>query len=269
MDWNGELIAASQKGDTEEIKLLIEKGVDVNEKEKKGDEGTALIWAVYRGHTETAELLIEKGADVEARDKNGLTALILAAGDGQTETVNFLIENGADVNAKDIYGWTALMWTAKGGNTKTAEFLIEKGADINAKDNAGWTALMFATVNGNIDIVELLIKKGANVVYVYKNNNARETINQLAREKPEIFTEEQRFIFEMYSNPENIPQDKKKKVIKVLREFQKKGLLSKEESLDLFSNLQKTWNKNMSIKIDGKIRKPGKSDKKNLRKVIN
>ena len=66
MDLNEELLETAEEGDTEEVKLLIEKGADVDAKDWKGR--TALMGAALKGHTETVKLLIEKGADVNARD---------------------------------------------------------------------------------------------------------------------------------------------------------------------------------------------------------
>ncbi len=269
MELNEELLEAALNGDMVKVELLIEKGVDINAKDDSG--WTALIHAARHGHTEIAEFLIQKGAEVDAKDINGWTALMYAAYNGHTETVELLIEKGADINAKNIYELTALMWAAMEGHIKTVKLLLQKGADIDAKTMyTDDTALMGVASNGHTEIAELLIENGANVVYalIHGNNDARETINQIAEEKPELFTKEQKFIFEMYSNPEKIPQDKKKEVIKVLREFQKKGLISKEESLKLFRNLQKEWNKNTNIITNKEMRKPEKTDKRKLRKIV-
>ncbi|MCK4319153.1 ankyrin repeat domain-containing protein [Candidatus Micrarchaeota archaeon] len=265
MDLNEELLRAAKEGDAEAVERLIQEGADINTRDDWGE--TALTHAIENGHTETAKFLIEKGADVNVKDWEGRTALIRAAEKGYTETARFLIEKGADINTKDILGKTALILAAEKGHTETAEFLIEKGADINTKDILGKTALMLAVSKGHTETVEFLIQKGADVVSAYKKYNARETINQLAREKPELFTKEQRFIFEMYSNPKKFPQDKKKEVIKVLRESQKKGIISKIESLKLFTNLQEIWNENTNIKSK-EMRKPlNKPDGNNLKRI--
>jgi ankyrin repeat protein len=66
-------------------------------------------------YSEMVKALIDKGADVNAKDKDGQTALMLAAGGGYTEIVKALIEKGADVNAKNNTGDTALSLAKKGG----------------------------------------------------------------------------------------------------------------------------------------------------------
>lgn len=58
--YNNSLIAASGEGNLETVKLLIEKGADVNVKDKKGN--TPLKNALSHGKTDIAEFLREAGA---------------------------------------------------------------------------------------------------------------------------------------------------------------------------------------------------------------
>jgi len=57
-------------------------------------------------------LLVEKGANVNAKDKYGQTALMKAiianGGPPHADVVRILIEKGADLNTKDVLGITAL-----------------------------------------------------------------------------------------------------------------------------------------------------------------
>jgi hypothetical protein len=53
-------------------------------------------------------LLIERGADVNAKDKDGRTPLHSAAFYGHVEVVRLLLEHGADPNIKNIWGQTAI-----------------------------------------------------------------------------------------------------------------------------------------------------------------
>ena len=152
------LMWASEYGNLEAAKLLIENGADVNAKDKYGD--TALIEA---GHLEVVKLLIENGADVNAKNEDGKTALMRASREGHLEVVKYLIENGADVNAKSNNGWTALMRASYNGHLEVVKYLIENGADVNAKRDSGRTALMSASSEGNIEIVKLLIENGTDV----------------------------------------------------------------------------------------------------------
>ena len=71
---NNALIIASQYGDLEIAKLLIEsKKIKLDLQNKKGN--TALILASFLGYSKIAELLLKAGADRDIKDKAGKTAL--------------------------------------------------------------------------------------------------------------------------------------------------------------------------------------------------
>ncbi len=63
------LYQSVREGDIEKIKLLLDKGINVNTKDKEG--WTPLHWATKNKHTELALLLIKKDAYVTTRDKFG------------------------------------------------------------------------------------------------------------------------------------------------------------------------------------------------------
>ena len=165
----GHLLNASQSGELEEVKRLLNAGAEVNTKDNDGR--TALMAASRYGHTEIAKVLISKGADVNARDMIGYTALTMSCVTGHTEIVKFLISNGADVNAKDdpLLGFTALMDASAFGHTDIVKVLISNGADVNARGNSGWTALMLASDKGYAEIVKILLAKGADVNAEYED----------------------------------------------------------------------------------------------------
>ena len=131
---------------------------DVNAKDSDG--ATPLHEAALNGNTENVKLLLDKGADVNAKDTDGWTPLLLAAANGHTETVKLLIDKGADVNAKTSNGATPLHWAAFEGNTENVKLLIEKGADVNAKGEDGFTPLGAAKAHGHTQIVKFLRQHG-------------------------------------------------------------------------------------------------------------
>ena len=59
---------------------------------------------------EMVKLLIDHGADVNQKNFRGATALMAAAGAGTPALVKYLIEKGADVHARDEEGHTARMY---------------------------------------------------------------------------------------------------------------------------------------------------------------
>lgn len=65
-----------------------------------------LTWAAAVGNTNLVSLLLDKGSDVNARNKDGNTALHTAAFFGRAEVAHLLIIRGADVHAKSPTGDT-------------------------------------------------------------------------------------------------------------------------------------------------------------------
>ena len=197
MLWGGKnkrLIEAAANGDLDEVMELVEKGADVNARDKDGwtplhhaaanghldivkflvengadvdaeanDGSTPLHVAAFFGHLDVVKFLVKNGAYVNAMDNDGQTPLHVAAANGHLNIVKFLVRHGADANAKDRDGSTPLHVAASRGHLDVAKFLVEHGADINAKDKDGWTPLHHAALFGHLDIVKLLIENGADV----------------------------------------------------------------------------------------------------------
>jgi hypothetical protein len=88
------LIMASRNGQIRVVRLLLDRGADVNAREKE-TETTALIAAAQQGHAEVVAVLLEKGADVHAKDKAGKTALSEAKHYKHEHVVKLLQERGA------------------------------------------------------------------------------------------------------------------------------------------------------------------------------
>jgi ankyrin repeat protein len=88
----------------------ILKKIEALSNSKPLDKGfySNLIAAVASGHVPSVKRLINKGVDINERDDDGNTALIWASSLGHTAIVKVLLEKGADVNIKNNYEHTAL-----------------------------------------------------------------------------------------------------------------------------------------------------------------
>jgi ankyrin repeat protein len=69
--------------------------------------GTGFINGYHRQRTpaerlELVKLLVEKGQDVNAADNYGITPLMVAANLGDLEVVKYLVSKGADLSAHDL-----------------------------------------------------------------------------------------------------------------------------------------------------------------------
>jgi hypothetical protein len=98
---------AARTGNMEAIRKYLAMDMDINAPDSEFGV-TLLTWAALFGQTEIIELLIQKGADVNAKNRNGTTPLHGAVFLGQTEAVELLIQKGADANARTNEGATPL-----------------------------------------------------------------------------------------------------------------------------------------------------------------
>ncbi|OAG35173.1 hypothetical protein AYO21_10632 [Fonsecaea monophora] len=121
-----------------------------------------IIWAAKKGHVAMVKLLLERGANVESEDRWGQTPLSLAAGSGHEATVKLLLEHGANIESKDSIR-TPLSFAAGNGHEAIAKLLLERGANVKSEDRWGQTPLSFAAQNGHEAIVKLLLEHGANI----------------------------------------------------------------------------------------------------------
>ena len=143
-------LAAAVKGHIPILSYFIENETPVDSADHDGR--TALMWAANTGQTETVKLLLEKGADIGATEKErGMTALMTAAMMGQTDTVKLLLDSGADLEKTDVHGRNALMLAALYGQVDTVEMILAKGGNLRVQDAQGNTAYALAEKSRFID----------------------------------------------------------------------------------------------------------------------
>jgi ankyrin repeat protein len=84
------LIDAASQGDATAITALLNTGVDINTQDDKG--ATALMRAVEAGHTDTVKLLLDRGADVNIQGRFlGYSAIVFAVKARNADLVEMLL----------------------------------------------------------------------------------------------------------------------------------------------------------------------------------
>jgi len=171
------LFAASNNENPEIIKLLLDAGANINQKNKYG--GTALYEASrFNNNLEVIKELIKLGANINEKDSDGETALIGALQrNPNLDIARYLIEAGADVKAKDNNGNTALIYLfdrePKVDAPDIVQKLIDGGVDVNDYDLKN--PLEYAHVCKLKKSEKILIKAGAKM----KKENSSERLERI------------------------------------------------------------------------------------------
>ena len=229
------LYMASSRGFAEVVRLLIDRGADVDAKcDDRNDFGhvrrTPLHVASIRRRSEIAKMLLERGADVHCQDNWGWsplhdaaqhgfnnvsrllldhgtnpntpnnerkTALHVASLRGQNKAIKLLLEYGAYVDARCKKGQTPLHLAVEWAHLELVKILLEHGADVNAQRDDCWTALHRAVYFGYIRVVGVLLEHGADP---HIQTNKGETAIQFANAPPSwLSKEEQAQIMRLFS----------------------------------------------------------------------
>ena len=141
---NKDLHIPAGQGDLTKVRAEIDSGKDVNSKDAAGQ--TALMYASEMGQLEVVKYLVESGADVNVQSTyDGKSALIWASINDQIAVMEYLLKHGADVNATTKYhNETALMYATVKGHVRAVNLLLENNADTKMKNKEGKTALDMA-----------------------------------------------------------------------------------------------------------------------------
>jgi ankyrin repeat protein len=183
------LMRAARRGHVGIIRLLVERGADMDEHEFAGNR--PLMLAALFGHREAVEMLLELGAELECEARDGYTALLHAIHGAHPEIIRLLVERGAQINRHDKHGFTYLMHPLTGPyfrrlykarrpgdprpahpaivprwDVETVRVLLSLGADVHLRGNGrneGKTVLMQAALEGQEAIAKLFLAAGADL----------------------------------------------------------------------------------------------------------
>lgn len=145
------------------IKLLIQNGANIDYK-PKNDNNPALLYAISMNLTEIYNFLINNGANIFIKNNKDQTSLMLACNINKLNLVKYLINNGLDINDVDNRGQQVLFYSLGLKSPVIFNYLLEIGADINHYNNEGRNPLLVAIFFGSYEMVKILINKGS---YLY------------------------------------------------------------------------------------------------------
>jgi ankyrin repeat protein len=151
------LIYAARANDLESVRILLDKGVDINQVSQYG--WSALLVATQNRYYRLGAYLLERGADPNLANKGGWVPLYLATDNRNIEAGDYPVRRG-DMDHLEFI-----------------KLLLDKGANVNARakdsteirtvftnqwlDENGATAFLRASMSGDLELMKLLLARGA------------------------------------------------------------------------------------------------------------
>jgi ankyrin repeat protein len=152
-----DIFEACATGSEERVRELLH--ADANLVARSSSDGfTPLGLASFFGHREIVRLLIDRGAEVNVPSNNALkvTPLHSAAARRDAVIIDMLLSAGANPNARQQAGATPLHTAAFEGDRLIVELLLEHGADTNAQMENGKIPEDMARERGHQTLADVL-----------------------------------------------------------------------------------------------------------------
>ena len=147
------------------IKDLIDKGFNINKKNKKGDN---LAFHIIKNNmnTDIIKLLISYGLDVNEKNNDDYTCLYVAFLSMNKRQIEFLLENGAVIHDFNTYNSIAKKLASQ-NRFELVIILLDLGFDINNKKAE---LLKWVCFNNNTKYFDILVGRGINLSAKFDGN---------------------------------------------------------------------------------------------------
>jgi ankyrin repeat protein len=145
------LIQAVNSGSLGSVKLLLEKGADINRRNDRGE--TPILTALRQREFEIAIYLADRGAKLDARDAMGNTVLSYALNHRRSALALRAIE------VSDLSLWFTR------DCVRTKDWILNNEEDIREDKNGQmeWNYLHIAALNNQAEVIKVLLSKGMNI----------------------------------------------------------------------------------------------------------
>eukprot|EP01091_Cochliopodium_minus_P000913 TRINITY_DN1080_c0_g6_i1.p1 TRINITY_DN1080_c0_g6~~TRINITY_DN1080_c0_g6_i1.p1 ORF type:complete len:739 (-),score=227.44 TRINITY_DN1080_c0_g6_i1:18-2234(-) len=174
------LHSASQEGNVEMVKMLLECGANINAIDK--EKYTPVLEAASQKHFNVVKLLLDKNADPNMLNtgNSGILHYLIRIDEKsndlniQKQLIIQCCKMGANINMKNKFGETPLHQSIMRRSLEITQFLISQNADINKINKFGETGLHKAVILKDFDLVKFLLENGSDVKIESSRGTARE-----------------------------------------------------------------------------------------------
>lgn len=157
-------------GSHRSVQESISQGEEVNASSDHG--WTPLLLATQRGDPEIVRLLLQCGVDVHASiGRERITSLHIAVCRDSHSIVQLLLEHNTDVGQATALDRTALHMAAQSGNLLVTRQLLQYGADPFALDVSDRSVLSAAEAGGHLELVHLVLTHVTSGAYMCDENS--------------------------------------------------------------------------------------------------
>ena len=166
-DENGQspFLLAVMMGKVAALRAFLDEGVEVDGTQHDPKKGTALGFASRKGNTECVKLLLERKADPNYVDEDRCSPMWWAANVSRPTSelvLQTLLDGNADPNLADKQGVTPIMLAYRKRGKKTFQFLLAAdGVDLTTVDAKGVGLLLNASDNGDASVLLPCLSAGA------------------------------------------------------------------------------------------------------------
>lgn len=159
------------RGDIDGLKLLIEKGTNINEVDDNGR--TLLHMAVFSSQSDSikAEMikeLIKAGVNPDISDRWGITPLFMALENrfyseyDNLPVISALVKCKVNLNKPNPKGETPLSYSVLNLDDKVSTMLIQNGANPHEISKNGYNLIHKAVIKNRSETIKSLVKAGVN-----------------------------------------------------------------------------------------------------------
>ncbi len=153
---DGNIFEAVKSGNLAAVKSILDAN-PAAVRARDQNQYTPLIWAARKGQLAVLKLLLERGADINAVNKWNNTALHWAAYNGLVPIVEYLCQKGAKLDIRENEkGHTPLHDAAWRGHLGVVKALLKHGAPVGIRNNRGERPLEVALRYRHLEVANLL-----------------------------------------------------------------------------------------------------------------